>query len=112
MTAQEAIGRADRLLPNPFPAEEKLRWLWLLDGLLAAEAGDAQPEAYEPGTELRVKEPDTEVYEHWLEAKMLYALGEYTRYANAMGQFNAAYLVYSARRIRTEKPKKSPNAKY
>ena len=112
MTASEAIARADTLLPNPFPETEKLRWLRQLDGLLAAEAGEAQPEPYTGESELRIAEPDTETYEHWLEAKMLYTLGEFTRYANAMTQFNAAYLAYSARRIRTAPPPPPARAKY
>lgn len=49
MTAQEAIDRADALLPNTLESAEKLRWLSELDGRLGASfppsAGRAAPRA-------------------------------------------------------------------
>lgn len=106
MTAGEAIARADALMPNPFEETEKLRWLQTLDGLIAEEvpALGVPAAQYDAEQVLLADAPHDELYLHWLQAKMLYFLGEFTRYQNAMAQFNSAYLAFTAAQIRAKKP--------
>ena len=106
MTAGEAIARVDALAPNPFPDSEKLRWLQTLVGLLGAELPQLGQAAavYDTQSVLLVPEPHTELYLHWLQAKALYYLGEFTRYQNAAAQFNQAHLAMTAALIRAQAP--------
>ena len=113
MTAGEAITRADALMPNQFPASEKLLWLRELDGQLARETGAGLPEAsYGEESVLLADAPDEALYLHWLQARMLYFLGEVTRYLNAKAQFNAAYLAFTAAKLRAEKPAARAQLRY
>ena len=113
MTAGEAITRADALMPNQFPASEKLLWLRELDGQLARETGADLPDAsYAEESVLLAGAPDEALYLHWLQARMLYFLGEFTRYQNAMAQFNSAYLAFTAAKIRAEKPAARAQLRY
>ena len=117
MTAQEAITRADALLPNPIETAEKLRWLEALDGqllreLAALRGGEAADVAYTASSRLVAEAPWDELYVHWLQAKALYFLAEYGRYQNAMSQFNSLYLGWTAAQIRAEKPKPAPPMRY
>ena len=117
MTAQEAIDRADALLPNPVEEAEKLRWLESLDGQLLGElaalrGGEATQPSYATESRLTAEPPWDELYIHYLQAKILYVLAEYGRYQNAMGQFNSLYLSWIAAQIRAEKPKTAPQMRY
>ena len=117
MTAQEAIDRADALLPNPVEEAEKLRWLESLDGQLLGElaalrGGEAAQPSYAAESRLTVEPPWDELYIHYLQAKILYVMAEYGRYQNAMGQFNSLYLSWIVARIRAERPKAAPPMRY
>ena len=108
MTAGEAIARADALMPNQFETEEKLRWLEHLDMTLEAEVPQLpalEGDCYGMESALLAPDAHSELYIHWLHAKMLYYLGEFTRYQNAMAQFNSAYLALTAAMIRSGAPK-------
>ena len=107
MTAREAIDRADNLLPNPIGTEEKLRWLSELEGQLTGQAAEVRRDSA-----LTAEAPYGELYVHWLQAKCLYFLGEYTRYQNAREQFNGLYLDWTAARIRQNPTKSAPGWKY
>ena len=93
MTALEAIAEFDRLRPNSFPQEQKLRWLTRLDAFLQkslldrypAKAGDVPQE--DPDRELLIPDPFAEAYLHWMEAKVHYFNQEIDRYNSAMGMF-------------------------
>ena len=107
MTAMQAIERADALMPNQFSEAEKLMWLETLDTVMANELdGMAFPEEhYDAETVLAASGAYEEMYIHWLHAKQLYFLGEFTRYQNASAQFADVYRSFEAARIRAEKPR-------
>ena len=107
MTAWEAIDRADSLLPNPIGREEKRRWLSELEGQLTGQTAEVREDSV-----LTAEDPWGELYVHWLQAKCLYFLGEYTRYQNARAQFNGLYLDWTASRIRAKKPETAARLRY
>ncbi len=98
MTMMDAIRESDRLRPNSFPAEDKLRWLDRLDRRLREEI-HAQHEGTAPSLpafspedltrELLVGAPYDELYIHWLCAQMDYYNGE-------LDSFNAANTMFEA----------------
>ncbi len=67
MKAMEAINQADRLRPNAYSAEEKLRWLERIERRVGREilAGygeaDDAGSSLEPETELQVPSPYEEL---------------------------------------------------
>lgn len=118
MTAQEAIDRADALLPNTLESAEKLRWLSELDGRLGAELsslrGEEPPPAPQYGGQsaLLAGPPWEGLYLHYLQARILYSLAEYTRYENARSQFNSEYLSFTAAAVRAARPRRSRNLRF
>lgn len=93
MKVLEAIERADALRPNPFSAEEKLRWLSELDGKIAGEILDINSEfdyinANEE-TELLVKLPYTDIYLFYLCAMIDFFSRDYGEYNNSMLMVNS-----------------------
>ncbi len=97
MTTMEAIREADRLRPNSYPAEDKLRWLARLEARIREEillrceespgTGEADPEA--PDRTLTAEEPFDEMYIHWLCAQM-------ALYEQELESFNAANALFEA----------------
>ena len=103
MKLTEAITRIDELKYNTYPREEKIAWLSELDGMVNAQILGAQGAAveltpYDPVADgektLLVPAPHDRMYLYWLEAKMDYYNGEYTRYNNAISLFNTAFRSY------------------
>jgi hypothetical protein len=97
MKAMEAINQADRLRPNAYSAEEKLRWLErierrvereILEGY--GEADDAQG-PLEPETELRAPSPYEELYLHFLCAQMSLGDGEIESFNSFSALFEALF---------------------
>lgn len=96
MTVMDAIREADRLKPNAFPAEEKLRWLERLEKRIRTEIlqgydGLAEEDA-ETGIsdrELIAQAPFDEMYIHWLCAQM-------ALYEQELESFNAANALFEA----------------
>lgn len=118
MTAMEAVERADALLPNTLESAEKLRWLSELDGRIGTERASLTGETPPPspsytGEETLLLSPPWEgIYLHYLQAEILYFLGEYTRYENARSQFNSEYLTWHAAAIRAARPRRNRNLKF
>lgn len=94
----DAIREADRLRPNSYPTEEKLRWLARLEARIreeilphyepeAAAAQETDPEA--PDRRLCVETPYDEMYVHWLCAQM-------ALYEQELESFNAANALFEA----------------
>ena len=98
MTAMEAIREADRLRPNSFPAEDKLRWLARLEARIREEilqryegeiptTEETDPET--PDRQLTAAAPYDEMYVHWLCAQM-------ALYEQELESFNAANALFEA----------------
>lgn len=106
MTIREAIEAVDRLKPNAYPEEDKLRWLSDLDGtitkeLLQTHAGgeDAEPPVYtenDYNKPLLADDPYCGIYIHYLFAQIDYHNGEFARYNNAQAAFNTGYTAFAA----------------
>nr|DAH17104.1 MAG TPA: hypothetical protein [Caudoviricetes sp.] len=123
MTISEAIERADRLMPNQYDREQKVRWLSELDGQAEREVFarcEAPPEGdftpYDPETdlekELRIPAPWDGIYLDWLQAQYSYYNAEFTRYGNAQEKFNNAYLSFTASWLRSHMPKQAAYLRY
>ena len=103
MTIQAAIDMIDTLKPNMFPHHQKVAWLSDLDGMIWREIvlthEGVKPGAVfngydqdtEPGTELLVPEPYTDIYKHYMASKMDIANRETGEYAKDNVLFNNAW---------------------
>ena len=96
----DIIQLVDDMKPNAYTERTKLGWIAELDGKVAAnvmlmsiadirQMNYSYPEAL--NFETLVEFPHDGMYQHWLEAKIDYANGEYNKYQNSMEQFNAHY---------------------
>jgi len=105
MTIQDVLARVAELKPSQYTEEQLVRWISVLE-LIAYEevvqwhAVDAErPSAYDPeedmDTELRIPDPYSEVYIHWLIAQIDYHNGDMARYQNSMIAYNSAYSTYA-----------------
>lgn len=105
MTIIEAIQAVDSLKPNSYSELEKIQWLSELDGTIKAEIIDTHEDGEEISfngydettpleTELIVTAPYDRLYKSWLESRIDYANGDYTRYNNSVTVFNTDYLSY------------------
>lgn len=112
MKVMEAIHRIDQLKHNTYDTRQKLMWLSQLDGMVVRQLlGAYQPElqcpVYDPDTPadraLLVPAPYDEIYLLWLEGRMDYYSGEYTRFNNAMAAFAATYQAYCDHYARTHR---------
>lgn len=112
-TAQEVVDQADLLCPNQYSQEQKLGWLGELEGRIYLDVHLATPEQLEqvretwPGA-LAVGWPHSDLYLHWLLAKLHQADGELELYQNRMESFNASYQNYVNWYIRTYDPAHTP----
>lgn len=97
---RDIIQLVDEMKPNAFTEQVKLAWIAELDGKVGANVmlmsiGDLRQMDYGyPAAldyETLVEFPHDSMYQHWLEAKIDYANGEYNKYQNSMEQFNAHY---------------------
>lgn len=117
MTIQMAIDAVDRLKPNMFKTDQKITWLSDLDRMVWEEvvmthegAPDGIPfEGYDqdtnPGTDLLVPEPYTDIYRHYLTAQMDIANRDNVEYAKDMVLFNSAWQTLCNYWNRTHLPK-------
>lgn len=117
MTILEAITLADARRHNPYPQEEKIRWLSELDGkihMLIREAHEGQTGGFsgydrdtDQNTPLLVGKPFEELYLYWLEARICYEDGEMGDYNSAIAQYNRLYEAYGAAYRRSHMPRGS-----
>lgn len=119
MTIQEAITRVRELKPNQFQDDVLVGWLSDLDGLIWREvlcwhegAPQEPPAAYSAQTdmekELLVGQPYSDIYISYLNAKIDYTNGEFTRYNNSMVTYNMALSVFADAHNRQNLPKTGP----
>lgn len=113
MKLTELIDHVDENKPNAFSNEQKTIWINQLERKIQRDVflwdvGAQCVQYIYPETEAdpdpELLADDDEVYEHWLEARIDYANGEYDKYANSMEMFNAAMDAFKAWYIGTYHP--------
>ena len=114
MTIAQALALCDRLQPNPYPDDLKIRWLSELDGQIFLEVHQCHagcPESfqpYEPGESQRallVPAPFAdELYLSYLQSCMDRENGEIARYNRSIALYNSAYLRYQNHYRRHHRP--------
>lgn len=118
MTIIEAIGRTDDLKPNNFTELDKIRWLSELEWIVKRKVIDTHEggedivfNGYDETTntegKLLVPAPHDDIYLKWLEAKIDYHNGEYTKYNNSSVAFNTAYNEFANCYNRQHMPKQT-----
>ncbi len=105
MTINQAIQTINAQKHNDLSVEEKVRWLSALDGmaltLIDGAGGDFG--GYEDApltTQLIIPAPFDDVYLYYLEAKIDYINGDFTRFNNANAMFTDAWQRYAAHCLR------------
>lgn len=105
MTPNKAIEIVDRLKPNSYSEEDKLRWINELDGMvqrLVIQTDKIKEYSYpdDMDTELLITAPFDDCYTLFLEAKIDYYNREYANYNNSALMFEAQYNEYKKAYIR------------
>ena len=105
MTPNKAIETVDRLKPNPYGEEDKLRWINELDGIvqmLVIQSDKVSQYTYpdDMDKELLVPAPFEDVYTLFLEAKIDYCNREYANYNNSAMMFETRFSEYKKAYIR------------
>lgn len=114
MTIADAISQVDKLVPNRFTDEEKIKWLTNLDMRVKTKIIDAH-ECVDPisfygydstdiASDLLIPPPFDEIYPRWLEAMIHYHNSEDDRYNNAMVLVNSTYKQYGDYYARNHMP--------
>lgn len=121
MTIAEAISLVDKLKPNQYPPEMKIKWLDKLDGQIYREVIDThenpvigQFAGYSDDTpqdtELLVCHPyDEDIYSFFLQAAVDRENGETAKYNQTITLYNNAFLAYQNWYNRTHIPKTTCN---
>ena len=105
MTPNKAIEIVDRLKPNVYSEEDKLRWINELDGMvqrLVIQSDEVKQYAYpdDMDKELLIPAPFEDVYTLFLEAKIDYYNREYANYNNSAMMFETQFSEYKKAYIR------------
>ena len=111
MTINEAIEKLDAQKHNTYTREQKVAWLSELEGLTRKLLfGEDFPGYGEADALLLIPHPFAEAYLYYMESKIDYLNGEFTRFNNAYAMFRAAWQRYADSVIRAgsvpEKPGK------
>lgn len=96
MTLMEAISQIDAQKHNTCSMGQKIGWVSQLDHmvcrLMFPERAFTPYDETTPGTtELMIPAPFDETYLYWLEGKIDYQNGEFSRFNNANAMFSAAW---------------------
>lgn len=110
MTPNKAIGIVDKLKPNSYSDEDKLRWINELDGMvqrLVFQEENIKEYSYpkDMDKELLISAPFDDCYTLFLEAKIDYYNREYANYNNSATMFEAQYNEYKKAYIREHQAK-------
>ena len=110
MTPNKAIEIVDRLKPNSYSDEDKLRWINELDGIvqsLVIQADEVTNYSYpdDLDKELLIPTPYENVYPLYLEAKIDYHNREYGNYNNSTTMFESQFTEYKKWYIRKHRAK-------
>lgn len=105
MTPNKAIETVDRLKPNSYSEEDKLRWINELDGMvqrLVIQSDKVNEYAYpdDMDKELIIPVPFDDCYSLLLEAKIDYYNREYANYNNSAMMFETRFSEYKKDYIR------------
>lgn len=105
MTPNKAIEIVDRLKPNAYSEEDKLRWINELEGMvqrLVIQTDDVKQYAYpeDMDKELLIPAPFENAYPLYLEAQIDYYNKEYGNYNNSVLMFDSIYSEYKKAYIR------------
>lgn len=117
MTVKEAITLVDRLKPNKFSIEDKIKWLSEIDGLIVRELVDTHEDSPIKGTfagydksdmqtDLIATYPYDQLYRWYLESQIDLGNMEINKYNNSRTLFNNAYLTFTDYYNRTHMPKR------
>lgn len=122
MIVRELLETVDRLHPNQFSIDDKLRWLNEVEQMIWREIitthegveEDAEMPVYTASdmdsgadTELLAKDPDSRLYPAWMDAQIAYYNRESMKYSDAIVAFNEAYSTYFNAYNRTHMPLRS-----
>ena len=104
-TPNKVIEIVDRLKPNSYSEEDKLRWINELDGMvqrLVIQQDDIVEYVFpdDMAKELLIPAPFDDVYALFLEAKIDYHNREYGNYNNSAMMFEAQFSEYKKDYIR------------
>ena len=110
MTPNKAIEIVDRLKPNSYSDEDKLRWINELDGMvqrLVIQTDEIKQYSYpeDMNKELLIPAPFDNAYTLYLEAKIDYHNREYGNYNNSTMMFESQFTEYKKWYIRENKAK-------
>ena len=117
MTVLEAINQVDRLKPNAYNMEEKIRWLNQLDGEVKEYIKNFEGSCDCPffgytsddtSAELLVSAPYDAIYLRWLESMIDYYDGDIVRYNNSITMFYSKFDEFKRYYTRTHIHKSVP----
>lgn len=95
VNAKWVLDEVDRTFPNSCTAAEKRHWLAQAEAFAAHAVGLSAPtEPMGDDTRLMVPVPYNNLYCRYVEAQMAYALGEMSRYNNAVAAWNELLLTW------------------
>ena len=115
MTIQEAVSLVDRMKPNQYDHETKVKWLSKLDGMIfreiiathdgsTMESFDGYDEA-NPDMTLLVPYPyDEDVYNYFLQSQIDKENGEMAKYNQSVTMYNNAFKIFQDWYNRTHLP--------
>ena len=115
MTIHEAVEMVDRLKPNQYDQEQKVKWLSKLDGMIFREVisthADSTVDEFKgydeafPDTEMLVPYPyDEDVYNYFLQMQIDKENGEMAKYNQSATLYNNAYKIFCDWYNRTHLP--------
>lgn len=98
MTLAECISFVDAVEPNAYTNDQKTAWVNECEGRVWTDVFLQHPVEFRPldytadkDRQLDVKPPHDKLYPLFLQAKVHFANGEYTRYGDSMALFNEAW---------------------
>ena len=111
MTPNKAIEIVDRLKPNSYGEEDKLRWINELDGMvqrLVIQSNEVIQYAYpeDMDKELLIPAPFEDAYTSYLMAQIDYHNREFDYYNNTATMFESTYSEYKKDYIRKHRARR------
>lgn len=115
MTINEAVSLVDRMRPNQFDFETKVKWLSKLDGMVFREILQTHEgntvesftgySSAETETELLIPYPyDEDIYGYFLQAQIDSENGEMAKYNQSITMYNGAFKLFQDWYNRTHLP--------